>query len=196
MTWLDWMMNKIEGALLIWAGVLVFLALVLSGWSPARAGDQTATYFYMESALVSAGFKDRACGSYPTPGVYLDGERNCVRIPNTYLYKLDKGDGKVTKEVRTLNGTWKSTTVSQTTIDGVPVTVTESMDIADGRSVFGSFGVRNNWSLSDLTGVFGKAESAAERARFFATGLAATRTSEGGSDYLGKAQSLLPSNTP
>lgn len=162
----------------------------------ARAGDQTATYFSMNSALLSVGFKDRACGSYPTPSVYLDGEQNCVRIPNTYLYRLERGDGTVTKEVRELTATWDSKTVSTTTVDGRPVTIEESMKIRDGRSVFGSFGVRNNWSLSDLTGVFGKAESAAERARFFATGLAATRTSEGGSDYLGKAESLLPGNAP
>lgn len=163
---------------------------------PAKAGDQTATYFSMQSALLSFGFNDRACGSYPLPGAYLDGEQNCVRIPNTYLYKLDKGDGTVQKEVRTLNGTWKSTTVSETLVAGVPVTVTETMDILDGRSVFASFGVRNNWSLSDLTGVFGKAESAAERARIFATGLASVRTSEGGSAYLEKANSLLPGNAP
>jgi hypothetical protein len=170
------------------------LVAVFGMSSAAYADDQNSTYLSMSSGLVMVGFKDRACGAYPTPFATLDGESNCAKVPNTYLRRFDKGDGTVQKEVRELTGKWESSTVSETTVNGVPVTVTETLNATDGRSVFASFGVRNNWSLSDLTGVFGKAESAAERARIFATGLASVRTSEGGSAYLEKANSLLPSN--
>jgi len=174
---------------------LMLLPLLLA--SNAYAGDQTSTYYTANSALLMVGFKDKACAPIPTPFAYLDGEANCVRQPNTWLYKLDKGDGKVTKEVRVLEGKWSSTTTTTTTTaDGKPVTVVDNMNVTDGRSVFGSFGVRNNWNISPgaIASAFGGAQSAAERARFFAAGLAAVRTSEGGSDYLSKANSLLPGN--
>ena len=180
--------------------VLALFAIVaaIATATSAQAGEKNSTYFRQTSGLVYVGFDGPACGKFPMPNIFVDGEDNCVRVPNTYLYKLERDGQVVTREVKELTATWDSVTTTETTavVDGVevPVTITDTMSVTDGRSVFGSFGVRNNWSLDDLTGIFGSAESAAERARFFATGLAATRTSEGGSDYLGSAGSLLPGN--
>jgi len=161
--------------------------------SLAFAGDHAASYFTASSGLVMVGFKDKACGPIPTPFVNIDGESNCAKVPNTWVYKLSKSDGTVTKEVRQLTATWKSTeTTEMTGIDGRPVLITNTLDVVDGRSVLGAFGRQSNWAaaLPGMASAFsGNSDSSAQR--YFATGLAATRMGEGASDSLSKGNNLV-----
>lgn len=171
----------------------LFLSLVLILPSSAYAGDHAASYFSASSGLVMVGFADKACGPIPLPFAHLDGERNCAKVPNTFLYKFSDANGVKTKEVKRLEATWKSTTTTEMAgMNGQPVLVTDTLAVTDSPSVIGAFGRQSNWAaaLPGLASAFsGNSDSSAQR--YFATGLGAVRLSEGLSAGAEKGNDLV-----
>ena len=156
------------------------LAVLVAGilLNVASAADKNSTYFRQTSALVYGGFDGPACNKLPMPHGFVDGEDNCLRLPNTYLYKLTKDGSEVVREVRELTATIKSSKKGTTAVDGRDVVMEETFEAKDSRSVWASFGRRQNFSLKDITGFLSSAESASAAARIFSSGMAASQ--EGG----------------
>ena len=155
--------------------LITALAVLAIGISinTAHAGDKNSTWFRQQSALVGVGFDGTACSKYPLPGLQIDGEDNCAKVPNTYLYKKTTSDGVNTREVRVLEDTYEES--SKITPDG---TIMESsVKVKSGRSVDGNFGRSQRLSVSDVTNIFGQADTSSNTNRTFSTGLAAARRS-------------------
>lgn len=154
---------------------LILTALFsITAASTALAGDKNSIWFRQQSALARAGFDNTACGKYPLPDVFIDGENNCAKVPTTFMYKLTKSDGTYTREVRKLEDTYEET--NKITPDG---TILESsVKVTSGRSVDGNFGRRQTLVGSlPLSGAFVEAETNSNARRTFSTGLAAARRS-------------------
>ena len=156
------------------------LAVLVAGISlnVSDAADKNSTYFRQTSALIYGGFDGPACNKLPMPHGFVDGEDNCLRLPNTYLYRKTVNGEEAVKEVRELTAAIKSSKKGITTVDGRQVVMEETFAATDSRSVWASFGRRQNFSLKDVTGFLSSAESASAAARIFSSGLAASQ--EGG----------------
>ena len=59
-----------------------------------HAGD--AIYFYQSGGLFDFSFDGRACGAVPLPSLRIQGDKNCAKVPTTYVSQ--KSDGSVTRE--------------------------------------------------------------------------------------------------
>ena len=159
----------LSAAAVLAAGILLNVAF---------AGERNSTWFRQTSALVYGGFDGPACAKVPMPHGFIDGEDNCLRLPNTYLYRKTVNGQETEKEIRDLTATIKSAKKGTTSVDGREVVMEESFEAEDSRSVWASFGRRQNFSLKDLTGFLSSAESASAAARIFSSGMAASQ--EGG----------------
>ena len=145
----------------------------------ALAGDSNRSYQRSKEALISIGPSGGACkpGLFGLlPSVDIDMADGCSNIPNTYLYKkevTDIGGGKtVTKEVKELRDTYEE--VASISADG---TETLSVIITSGRSADTNVGVARHLSISDLTNIFGNADTASKLHKTMSHGLSAIRRS-------------------
>lgn len=172
-------MNKLYPSLGRWL-ILVLICLSFSTLTstPVLAGD--SIYFRQTAATFHFGFDGRACSTLPLPGVLLDGEDNCARVPSTYL-ETDANGEKVRKR---LTGTRKQTVQTQATGPNGPIVLTDTLEIVDNPSVFGSYGARTSLGITGILDYLNEARSEAFRARFFATGAAAQFVGDGAGAYL------------
>ncbi|MFN3231688.1 MAG: hypothetical protein ACE363_05960 [Alphaproteobacteria bacterium] len=166
-------LNQLSLALIVLTGA--FTSMVTS----AVAGD--SIYFRQTAATFHFGFDGRACSSIPLPGVLLDGEDNCARVPSSYV-ETDANGEKIRKR---LSGTRKQTVETQAVgPDGTPIVLTDTLEIEDNPSVFGSYGARTSLGITGILDYLNEARSEAFRARFFATGAAAQFVGDGAGAYL------------
>lgn len=157
--------------------VLSFFAgmFLLLSVAPASAGDNNSIWFRQESSLARVGFDGTACGKFPMPNVWVDGENSCAKVPLTYLHKKTDMDGNKTKEVLKLEDTHSEECTRSVDSAGNPVEVC-TLDVVSGRSVDGNFGRRQTFSI---LGAFGEGDSSSGVDRTFSTGLAGARRSTG-----------------
>lgn len=156
---------------LINAVAVVAMAMLLN---TAYADDKNSIWFRQQSALVGVGFDGTACSKYPLPGIMVDGEDNCAKVPTTFMYKLTRSDGTTVREVRKLEDTHEETCTRGVDVNGNP-TETCSVNVVSGRSVDGNFGRSQRLSVADVTNLFGQADNESNVNRTFSTGLAAAR---------------------
>lgn len=157
---------------------LLALAVLATIPAPAVAGD--SIYFRQTAATFHFGFDGRACSTVPLPGVLLDGEDNCARVPSSYM-EIDEAGRKTRKR---LTGTRNQTITTTTMVGGQEITVVDTLDIEDNPSVFGSYGARTSLGITGMLDYINEARSEAFRARFFATGAAAQFVGDGAGGYL------------
>jgi hypothetical protein len=155
------------------------LAVVLATSGAAFAGDANRSFQRSKQALLSVGPAGEACkpGLFGLiPNIDIDLADACSNIPNTYLYKktVVTADGSTTKikEVKELRDSYLETA----SIDSEG-TESLSVKITSGRSADTNLGVSRNLTISDLTGIFGSADTASRLSRTMAHGLAAARRS-------------------
>ena len=110
------------------------------------------------------------------PTVTIDGSTGCNSVPNTYLYKktVTNSDGERSEvvEIRKLEDTYsESASVAPDGTESLTITITS------GRSVDTNLGSSRSLSVSDLTNIFGDAETASKLSKTMSHGLAAARRS-------------------
>jgi len=149
---------------------LVFVTISTS----ALAGDKNSFWVREQSALFQAGFSGTACSKLPTPGVMLDGQTNCIKAPQTYLYKKVDEEGRVTKEVRRLEDTYSEQCTRSVDANGNPVEIC-SVEVTSGPSADINFTRRQEFSIMGTT--LGNGESSSNNRGTTSIGLAAARRS-------------------
>lgn len=154
------------------AALMFAISMVLV--TEAYAGDKNSFWVREQSALFQAGFDGTACSKLPLPGGFIDGQTNCIRAPQTYLYKKTEADGTTTKEVRRMEDTYDESCVRGIDTAGNP-TETCSISVVSGPSADINFTRKQNFSIVGTA--WGDGESASKNRGTTSIGLAAARRS-------------------